>query len=300
MPVENVDHAWSAVSWPNHQDTNISRLTASAALLLSSGVSLKFFFVRPIEIGMQITTWRVKMKIDVSVGQNDFYRQITKADEVARNINSPVAGELLNKDTPSVVYHPSERDDVYTYHPSTLRFTDKFEIHEQIIRPELGRPVRSMAEISNDHAAAWRLLGIAYKGVMDDLAKSHPTLANKAFGFSVDTDGSLVLVNGNGLTKEESKYIVSKLNRSDSLIQISNRVAQLTIEMVESSSFNEAKGFPFNWIHLDMENFSQTLDLGRALGYGVRAGELQGSLWYNQVMQGEVRYGGWRKVELTR
>lgn len=240
------------------------------------------------------------MKIDVSVGQNDLYRLITKADESARSINAPVAGELLKKEIPSVVYHPSEHDDVYTYHPNAPRFTDKFEIHEQIIRPELGRPVRSMAEISNEHVAAWNLMGVAYKGFMNDLAKSNPALASKAFGFSVANNGSLALVNGQGLTKGETTFIESKLNRSDSLVRISNYVAQLTIEMVESSSFNEAKGFPFNWIHLDMENFSQTLDLGRALGYGVRAGELQGSLWYNQVMQGEVRYGGWRKVELVR
>ena len=157
-----------------------------------------------------------------------------------------------------------------------------------------------MAEISNEHVAAWKLMGVAYKGFMNDLAKSNPALASKAFGFSVANNGSLALVNGQGLTKGETTFIESKLNRSDSLVRISNYVAQLTIEMVESSSFNEAKGFPFNWIHLDMENFSQTLDLGRALGYGVRAGELQGSLWYNQVMQGEVRYGGWRKVELVR
>lgn len=235
------------------------------------------------------------MKIDVSIGQDEIYKRIAKADESAHKINPPVAvGEISRKEIPSVIYHPSRHEDIHTYQPNALKSTDHYTVHQQIDRPTLNRPIRSMDEIANDHVTAWGSLDSLYKQFLEDLVISKPVLVGKEIGFTVASDGTLVVKGG--LTEEEAVFIEKKLNRSDSLVRAANHVAQLTIEMVESSTFN-AKGHRFNLIHLDMDNFSKTMDLGRALGYGVKGGaERMNSLWYNQVLQGEARYGGWRQL----
>ena len=237
------------------------------------------------------------MKIDVSIGRDEIYERLAKADEAASKINPPVAvGEVSGNEIPSVVYHPSRHEDVHTYQPNALKGTDNYTVHQQIDRPALSRPIRSMDEIANDHVIAWGSLDFLYKQFLKDLVISNPMLVGKEIGFTVANDGSLVLKGVQGLTEAEATFIENKLNRSDSLVRTASHVAKLTIEMVESSTFN-AKGHRFNLIHLDMENFSQTMDLGRALGYGVKGGaERMNSLWYNQVLQGEARYGGWKQL----
>lgn len=234
-------------------------------------------------------------KLNSAEWQATLHKRVAEAGETSRNMAAPVVdSEVSLKDaTPSVIYHPSRHEDVHLYQPNAFKPGDPIEIHQQVVRPSklLDLPVRPLDVIRTEHTAAYRGMDVAYKGFLYQLSKSNPALAGKSFGFSVGQDGSLVVVDAKGLSQGELALLTDKLNQSDQLVSTARRFASLMMEMVEAE---ENLFFRF---HLDLQNFAQTLDLGRALGHAVEYGQHGSTTWVNQMfMKGEVRYGGWIKI----
>lgn len=236
-------------------------------------------------------------KPDAGESQFELRKRVIEAGENARKTAAVIENTevSVHEVVPSVIYHPSQHDDVYLYHPNALKSTDSFEIHQQVGRPPrtLDTPVRPLIDILNEHMAALNRLETAFKGFFTDLAKSYPALAGKPFGFSVGQDGGLVVVDGKALSQSELSLLTTRLNQSRNLVDTANRVAYLTIEMVESGEPGGIGKF-----HLDLKNFAQAIDLARAVGHGAKTGqERSDARWGVQLeAKGDVRYGGWVKI----
>ena len=188
--------------------------------------------------------------------------------------------------SPAAIYHPS---DEVPEGPSD------FDLYMQVGRPPRadGSAPRSANAIAEDIAGAERDLSKAFFGVWYNLGITDPALAQQKFGFSVDGNGKLVVLDTQyAFNDKQRERLTSLLNQSQALVDAAKRMARLNIEQVESSDVNDIGRF-----QLDMDNYAQTIDLGLVVGY--RAGDRDRfyGTWTNQLWnKGEVRYGQWIQI----
>lgn len=96
-----------------------------------------------------------------------------------------------------------------------------------------------------------------FKGV---LQKSHPDLAGKDFGFTLDQNGKLKVLDSSGsLSDEEITRLSALLNAAQSLKQASSQFREASITLVKLDS-REAHNLGRSYI-LNKGNFASTIDL---------------------------------------
>ncbi|MEE3663588.1 hypothetical protein V2I52_16850 [Brenneria sp. g21c3] len=225
-------------------------------------------------LSTSIATWQSRL---AAAGQSADKLQPTVLED------SSVASATMDAERPSV------KDTSVPADPGN------FDVYQKVSRPGAGTVVyRPTSEISKDLANAFDALTASYASFQKEFATTNPQLAEKSFGFSVGENGRLVVIDSQGtLDTAQTKLVEQSLNASSALVSAANKVAQLQMEYVEASPV-----YSYGKFHLDLDNYAQTIDLGRALGVGVKDGqERQNSHWDVQLWQkGEKRYDGWEKL----
>lgn len=143
-----------------------------------------------------------------------------------------------------------------------------YKVHEETskLSVQLGETQRAMK-------SAWDQIHV-------DLEKSNPALAAKDFGFSLDADGNLmVLERSDELSEHEIHTLTEVLNDSYSLKTRANDFALLAMDFIKADHVSMGLG-KFN---LDMNNFHSTIDFERMLDYEQTGSARWNATWYNQV-----------------
>ncbi|MGE8362761.1 hypothetical protein [Pseudomonas sp.] len=103
-------------------------------------------------------------------------------------------------------------------------------------------------------------LAQAYDSLMTSLSQQRPDLADKAFGFSVNAEGRIVLLDTDNLNGEQIDYLDQALNGSSTLVRQAVDVANAHIALTDAEWWNKG-------IILNRENYARTIDLGADLSY---------------------------------
>jgi len=150
-----------------------------------------------------------------------------------------------------------------------------YKVHE-----ETSKLSKAMGSTQNGMKSAW-------DQIHANLEKSNPALAAKDFGFSLDAEGNLiVLERSDKLSEYEMGVLTEALNSSHSLKTQANDFARLAMDFIKADHVSMGLG-KFN---LDMNNFHSTIDFERMLDYEQTGSERWNSTWYNQVWnKGEER-----------
>ncbi|MCP1338095.1 hypothetical protein NJR55_00685 [Idiomarina sp. M1R2S28] len=171
----------------------------------------------------------------------------------------------LDKD----VYHKNQKissDEQVTYdrpftieaHKSESALIDKMT--NTITFGELPKLLRSMQK--------------EYQIFMANLQKDNPSLANKDWGFSIDSDDKLV-VSGN-ITENEKEYLESELNSNTEILELAKEVPDIFIKGQEYDRGYDGKGQYWGKYDVTQENFKDIIDIKEILdkSYTTNRGEI--------------------------
>ncbi|VXC05658.1 conserved hypothetical protein [Pseudomonas sp. 8Z] len=131
----------------------------------------------------------------------------------------------------------------------------KGEIKREII-DRYGALDQSIADVRSSTNA----LAATYDSLMAQVNQHHPGLGNSAFGFSVNAEGNIVLLNTQGLKDEEADYLSKVLNGSPTLVKAAIDVANAHIALASNQSWTRG-------LQLNRQNYAQTIDIGADLFY---------------------------------
>lgn len=160
-----------------------------------------------------------------------------------------VAKEALANAAPAAIYHPSE-DTSTTSKP--LEVVDVWVGRSE--SPEYPR----FAEIFK---GAHNTLKASFQAFQSTLSTTAPDLASKKYGFTVDADGSLKVLNTAGqLNSSDTQRLTDLLNKSLGLKTAAVAYRDAAIDMTDASS--PWSGSIMGYYSLTQENFASSLDLG--------------------------------------
>lgn len=213
--------------------------------------------------------------------------KVTIADDTTRRTATVTEAATPLRDVlPAAIYHPGTE---------VPEGPSDFDLYMQLGRPPRtdGSVPRSVDAIEEDIGAATGDLMSAFNAFWQNLSATDPLLAQQKFGFSVDKNGKLIVLDSQGtLSKQQSERLSSALSQSRALVEAANRVARFHIERVESDDVNRYGRF-----QLDMNNYAQTIDLGQVVAYRATGREIGAGFWFVQLSdKGDVRYGNWVKI----
>ena len=159
-----------------------------------------------------------------------------------------VAKEALANAAPAAIYHPSE-DTSTTSKP--LEVVDVWVGRSE--SPEYPR----FAEIFK---GAHNTLKASFQAFQSTLSTTAPDLASKKYGFTVDADGSLKVLNTAGqLNSSDTQRLTDLLNKSLGLKTAAVAYRDAAIDMTDASS--PWSGSIMGYYSLTQENFAATLEL---------------------------------------
>ncbi|WHS60396.1 hypothetical protein [Pseudomonas sp. G2-4] len=189
-------------------------------------------------------------------------------------VTHPPAGSVkeLENGGPAAIYHPSEETQAME---QTLVVTTTWVGRSQ--SPDFPR----LAEIT---AGAKSTLTTSFETFQSTLSATDPDLASKKYGFTVEADGKLKVLNTAGqLSSSEIQRLTDLLNESDDLKAAANAFRDASIDMVDADS--PWSGSYLGLYNLTKENFASTIDLAPMLK---RAGsvppkEFSDGLFFNQL-----------------
>lgn len=149
---------------------------------------------------------------------------------------------------PAVVYHPS--GDVPTISPNT-----------EVISGWIGRPqAADFEQVAARHAEANNSLKLTFESFKASLSDSFPELADKKFGFTIEADGNLKVLNtANELSAADMDKLNTLLNDSDALKAAASGYRDASIELVAADS--GSGGSHLGKYNLTKDNFASTIDL---------------------------------------
>lgn len=142
------------------------------------------------------------------------------------------------------------------------------------------RPIDNLFPLTSQIFTALDSMTKEYEQMQAGLARHNPTLAAKDFGFSVNPQGDLmVLEHSSPLSTQEIEYLNNWLNSSDQLKTLARQSAQLMIEYTQLAPSivskvdqtldmhlnGEEKFRPPGRYNLNMDNFHKTIDLQPSL-----------------------------------
>lgn len=122
----------------------------------------------------------------------------------------------------------------------------------------------------------------AYDSFMKKLADTHPEIASKSFGFTLDADASIKIIDYNEvLTDSERRFLIDSLSNADGLKLHSKSAAKGFMALVDHD--HETFG---GRQKLGIESFQFVIDIGRILSMSVE--KMQGE-WVAQVQTSAER-----------
>ena len=106
-----------------------------------------------------------------------------------------------------------------------------------------------------------------YDNLMAQINQHHPGLGNSDFGFSVNEEGRIVILDAKGLKDEEIDYLDKALNGSSTLINNAIAIANAHIALANAQPWTRG-------LELNRQNYAQTIDIGADLLYRRQAESL--------------------------
>lgn len=138
-----------------------------------------------------------------------------------------------------------------------------------------------------------------YESFMNDLQVSSPLLAQKEWGFSVDSNDMLV-VSGN-ITENEKVYLEAKLNTNKDIVNLAKELPDILIKGQEYDRGYDGKGKYWGKYDVTQENFKDIVDVkalldssygpnSKAFDNGFDAFSYQDNLRSQLASKAEVKY----------
>ncbi|MBT2297665.1 hypothetical protein [Pseudomonas fluorescens] len=158
------------------------------------------------------------------------------------------AKQALANATPAAIYHPSEEAKAWV---GEVQVIETWVGRSQ--SPEFPR----LAEIANDAMSG---LKGSFEEFQSTLATEYPDLASKKYGFTVEADGSLkVLDIAKELSASDIQRLTELLNESSGLKAAASAFRDASIDMVDADS--PWSGSYLGRYSLTQENFAKSIDL---------------------------------------
>ena len=104
-----------------------------------------------------------------------------------------------------------------------------------------------------------------YQNLMKDLQNTAPSLAQKDWGFSIDSNDKLV-VSGN-ITENEKNYLESKLNADKEIVNLAKELPDILIKGQEYDRGYDGKGKYWGKYDVTQENFKDIINIKEMLDY---------------------------------
>lgn len=125
---------------------------------------------------------------------------------------------------------------------------------------EIGERFQTMDEATVELRDTTQALEQTYDSLMARINLHRPDLADKPFGFSVNAEGRIVLLDTDSLNAEHIDYLEQALNGSSTLVRQAQDVANAHIALTDAEWWNKG-------IVLNRDNYANTIDLGADLSY---------------------------------
>ncbi|MBL0949586.1 MAG: hypothetical protein IBJ08_02530 [Pseudomonas sp.] len=106
-----------------------------------------------------------------------------------------------------------------------------------------------------------------YDNLMAQINQLRPSLGNSSFGFSVNEEGRIVILDPKDLKDEEIDYLEKALNSSQALVNDAIAVANAHIALANAQPWTRG-------LELNRQNYTQTIDIGADLLYRRQAESL--------------------------
>lgn len=180
--------------------------------------------------------------------------------------------ELVANASPAAIFHPSEEAQASMPKP-VITVTWKGRPQS----PDFPR----YAEILK---GATSTLKSSLENFQSTLSATHPDLAGKKYGFTVEADGSLKVLNTGGkLNSSDIQRLTDLLNESKDLKAAAIAVRDASIDLVDADS--PWSGSYLGLYSLTKENFANTIDLAPLLNRpgSVPIKEFSDGLFFNQL-----------------
>ncbi|KGJ88416.1 hypothetical protein [Colwellia psychrerythraea] len=104
-----------------------------------------------------------------------------------------------------------------------------------------------------------------YQDFMKDLQNTAPSLAQKDWGFSIDSNDKLV-VSGD-ITEDEKKYLEDKLNANEDIVNLAKELPDILIKGQEYDRGYDGKGKYWGKYDVTQENFKDIINIKEMLDY---------------------------------
>lgn len=158
------------------------------------------------------------------------------------------AKQALVNATPAAIYHPSEEAKALQGEPQVI---ETWVGRSQ--SPEFPR----LAEIANN---ALGTLRASFEEFQSTLSTVYPDLADKKYGFTIEADGSLKVLDTAGqLSSLDIQRLTDLLNDSSELKSAASAFRDASIDMVDADS--PWSGSYLGRYNLTQENFAKSIDL---------------------------------------
>lgn len=177
---------------------------------------------------------------------------LTRSDQ--KLVTQPPTGSVkeLASAGPAAIYHPSE--ETQTVEQPLVAITTWVGRSQS---PDFPRYVAITESAKNT-------LKTSFEAFQSQLSATHPDLASKKYGFTVEADGKLKVLNTAGqLSTSETQRLTDLLNESADLKAAASAFRDASIDMVDADS--PWSGSYLGRYNLTKENFANTIDLAPLL-----------------------------------
>jgi len=192
------------------------------------------------------------MEISIGTGYSQsLANRLTPSDQkLTAQPLSDAAKTALNNASPAAVYHPSD-----------VIPTDAQTEPMVVIETWVGRSQSAdFPKMAAAHRASTEALKSSFEEFKSALAYVFPDLASKKYGFTVEADGKLKVLNTGGqLTASDTERLNTLLNASSELKATANAYRDTAIDLVDADS--PWSGSYLGRYNLTKENFATSLDL---------------------------------------
>jgi hypothetical protein len=197
---------------------------------------------------------------------------LTRSDQ--KLVASPPTGSMkeLASAGPAAIYHPSDETQIMVDSPV-------------VIETWIGRSQSpDFPKFAATAESAKKTLTASFEAFQTTLSTTDPDLAGKKYGFTVEADGKLKVLNSAGqLSSSDIQRLTDLLNESTDLKTAAGAFRDASIDMVDADS--PWSGSYLGRYNLTKENFANAIDLAPMLKRigSVTPQEFSDGLFFNQL-----------------
>lgn len=125
---------------------------------------------------------------------------------------------------------------------------------------EIREHLQAVDSATHEVNLSTQALEQTYNSLIERINQHRPDLANKSFGFSVNAEGRIALLDTDDLNAKQVDYLEQALNGSSTLVKQAIDVANAHIALAEVEWHTRG-------IVLTRENYAKTIDIGADLAY---------------------------------